>query len=341
MKLTSNSSRCCVQAMTSEALSNQFLRACTVGDKELVREYKEMTTAELNHQFVRACTVGDKELVRELLLNPRVEVNSKDVDRTTPLMFAVIGDHLDVVHLLLGLPVVKTKPSHINSVSRKDKTSLILACEHGYHDIVSLLLYHPDIDPKANIHALHNGALRAAVRGQHEDCVRLLLRAGADTTNLTRASRSPRIQRLIQYSGRLCGNPSCQHTSWQTQSPTSHTSTPSNTPSIIPLITTWQSAPSSISTTTAAAVGILPTGDSCFDSTIIPVSTASRQQQQQLQQQQWQQQQLQQPQQQQQPHQPLRACSRCHITAYCSVTCSKMHWKAHKTRCTPTPPSLG
>ena len=302
-----------------------------------------MTSAELSQQFVVACTDGNKELVQELLLNPRVEVNSKDLHRTTPLMFAVMGGHLDVVHLLLGLPSVKTKPSHINSVSRNNKTALILACERGFHDIVNLLLYHPDIEPKANIHALHNGALRAAVRGQHDDCVRLLLRAGADVTSLlmnhhltprtnhnqSHSHISPRMQRMMQYGGRLCGNLLCQQTCWQAQPPTtSHANTISMTSQPLP----------SPSTTTASNVDA---SDTSIDSAIpTNTNTTALQQQSQPQQQQQQQPQPQEPP-QQQSQSPLRTCSRCHITAYCSVACSKVHWKTHKNRCTPSPTSLG
>ena len=260
-------------------------------------------------------------------------------------MFAVMGGHLHVVHLLLGLPVVKTKPSHINSVSRKDKTALILACERGYQDIVYLLLFHPDIEPKANVHALHNGALRAAARGQHDDCVRLLLRAGADATtlvmNLThpRDSHYPRMQMLMQNGGGLCGNPLCQHTFWQQmQSPTSpHASTPSNTALNTASNTAWSSAPSSFFTATpaaaaVAAASILPTDNTCIDSTMNSSTKAPQQQQPQPQ--------PQPPQPQSQQQSPLRACSRCHITVYCSLACSKLHWKNHKTRCTPTPPLI-
>jgi len=98
----------------------------------------------------------------------------------TPLHYAVYGRYVEAVHLLL------VRGSDVNAKDDCGYTALHLSAEHGYFEIVELLLkfqakvicsekYVPSGPP-----VLCDEPLRLALKNGHYDCARLLLEHGAN-----------------------------------------------------------------------------------------------------------------------------------------------------------------
>jgi len=66
----------------------------------------------------------------QALLARDANVNAQDQDGKTPLMYATIGDHLDIVNNLLG------KAADGNASDNTGKTALMYAALGGYPDII-------------------------------------------------------------------------------------------------------------------------------------------------------------------------------------------------------------
>jgi ankyrin repeat protein len=104
----------------------------TIGDKGL---------SLLHH----ACKRGDCDAIRVLLAHQGINVNLKNYDGETPLMFAVRHDHLEAVELLLQHSDIE-----INHENQWGETALTFAKPRQYQEIVDLLLSHGTIDNDAN-----------------------------------------------------------------------------------------------------------------------------------------------------------------------------------------------
>ena len=121
-----------------------------------------------------AAYVGHIALTKRLLDNG-TDVNQRDQENCTPLYYAALGSHGDVVELLVGRGAdvnIRRKGSHWKP------TPLHAAAIGGETDIVRLLL-----SQGADIHAENPGGqevLHVACRHGHADIAALLIAAGAD-----------------------------------------------------------------------------------------------------------------------------------------------------------------
>jgi len=114
---------------------------------------------------------GNVEVVK-LLLNKGANVDVKDNDGRTPLLWAAENRHEAVVRLLLD------KGASVDAKDNNSRTPLLWAAENGYEAIMRLLL-----DKGANIDAKDNNGrtpLLWADRNGHEAIMRLLLDKGAN-----------------------------------------------------------------------------------------------------------------------------------------------------------------
>jgi ankyrin repeat protein len=79
--------------------------------------------------------------VVRVLIRPSLLVNQAQHEGATPLYFACVKGHVDVVVLLLACAGIQ-----VNRVEHRGLTPLFMACQKGYLDVVQALLKHPDID---------------------------------------------------------------------------------------------------------------------------------------------------------------------------------------------------
>jgi hypothetical protein len=265
-----------------------------------------------------ACVAGDAIAVQALLQDPRTDANAKaDTDRTTPLMLAVMHGHEAVVRAMVCDPTVRATVPHVNSATRRGATALILACERGLHRIAFLLVCGRHVDPKADVRTGKNAPLMAAARGNHVECVRVLLAAGADRDDALRrlwggaqkkhgrgrtttgsaddetagtaaagtvtATAASRVELLLRH-GHLCSHGACLRVHWhQPQQPPQ------------------QPQPSATDVAAAAAAAAAPPSG-------IPATALAGEL-------------------------PLKACGRCRRAEYCSPECAKRAWPDHKRDC--------
>jgi len=111
------------------------------------------------------------------LLNQGVNVDLRNHENMTPLMYAARGGHSNVIRLLLNKGA--NAKARLNSVNRN---ALIFAAEKGHANSVRALLRHSNLSVK---NANGRSALTAALNYGHPEIVRMLVRAGARPNNAT------------------------------------------------------------------------------------------------------------------------------------------------------------
>jgi len=113
-----------------------------------------------------------EEIVIELLKYTR-DINLKDNNRYTALIYAAKNGHTDIVQLLLQ------EYANVNMQNNDSYTALTFAAQNGHTDIVRLLL---DKDANVNIQGnkYGNTALISAAHNGHTDIVRLLIQKSAN-----------------------------------------------------------------------------------------------------------------------------------------------------------------
>eukprot|EP00919_Chromeraceae_sp_WS-2016_P057927 GHVR01137276.1.p1 GENE.GHVR01137276.1~~GHVR01137276.1.p1 ORF type:complete len:300 (+),score=10.48 GHVR01137276.1:492-1391(+) len=132
----------------------------------IMREYMEYRKTPLMY----ACMKGHLEVVN-VLISKGAEINANDRYRKTPLMYASMEGHQEVVKLLIG------KGADVNYKDENGRTPLIDASMKGNLDMVKVLIYSPDIntrDTDLNI------ALQYASRESKLELVMFLIDNGAD-----------------------------------------------------------------------------------------------------------------------------------------------------------------
>ena len=158
-----------------------FLMACQTGQNEIVQLLLKQIDIDVDHSMFEevtplyyACLGEHLEVVRTLLDNKRLDVNRGHVgDGSTPLHMACEKGNIDVARALLDMPGID-----VNKARMEDKvTPLHVACNKGHTNIVRLLLAQPNID--LNKKALEKSALAWATIKQHGEIVQLLDDAGA------------------------------------------------------------------------------------------------------------------------------------------------------------------
>ena len=124
-----------------------------------------------------------------LLLDNGADINKLDEHSRTPLFFATLGSSLNTITLLLDQLLQKSYSiSEINHATKRSRAPLRQAAAHGFTNVVERLLKlikdDSEVDRAGMIDkadtlkgrtALHCAAFRG-----HTDCVRSLLKAGAD-----------------------------------------------------------------------------------------------------------------------------------------------------------------
>jgi ankyrin repeat protein len=108
----------------------------------LAREDVEVNAKdnEAKTALIWACQYGREGVVKLILAREDVVVNAKDNEAKTALMFSCKNGHRDVVKLLLAREDVE-----VNAKDNDGKTSLMWACLFGYDGVVELLLGRQDI----------------------------------------------------------------------------------------------------------------------------------------------------------------------------------------------------
>jgi hypothetical protein len=129
-----------------------------------------------------AAYFGLESITRQLIKN-RVEVNSKDTHRRTPLSWAAENGHEAVVKLLLE------KGAEVDSKVSDGRTPLLWAAKYWHEAVVKLLL---DKGAKLDLKTGDSGTpLSWAAENGHEAVVELLLEQGAKVDSKGSNSRTP------------------------------------------------------------------------------------------------------------------------------------------------------
>ncbi len=124
-----------------------------------------------NYDFIALCKSGDAVKVEEAITNG-ADVNAKNNEGKTALMWAAMFGHADVAEILL---------KHGANVNAKDNdgwTALMKAAKYGHADVAEVLLKHG-----ADVNANNNNgktALMFAAENGHADVAEVLLKHGAD-----------------------------------------------------------------------------------------------------------------------------------------------------------------
>jgi ankyrin repeat protein len=115
---------------------------------------------------------GRAEIVK-VLLDRGADIRIKDNNGTTALMAAVNSRHLDIIEILLD------RGADVNTKAKKAWTPLMLASLQGYTDVVKVLLARrADVNLKDTFDG--STALMFAVQEGHPEIVKMLLDRGAD-----------------------------------------------------------------------------------------------------------------------------------------------------------------
>jgi ankyrin repeat protein len=134
-------------------------------------DISKMNKNDYNYLWFSCAKYNKIEKIKELI-NLGVDVNIKDKNGSTALIYASRNGYKDIVELLL-----KYK-ADINIKNKFGNTALIYALRNGYKEIVELLLkYKADVNIKDNYGST---ALILASYNGHIEIVELLLKHGAD-----------------------------------------------------------------------------------------------------------------------------------------------------------------
>jgi ankyrin repeat protein len=132
--------------------------------------YAPSPTAERRASgLINAAAAGDLLQVKSLIA-AKADVNAKTDDGETALMYAVWGDHVEVVQALLAAG------ADVKAKNNNGETPLIVASKRGHAGVVqALLAAGADVNAKNN-----NGetALKIAQVAGHTRMVKLLRQAG-------------------------------------------------------------------------------------------------------------------------------------------------------------------
>lgn len=147
------------------------------------------------------------------LLDRGVDVNAVR-DYGTPLHFAILNDHKEIVQLLIERGADLDKGYPVNSWARYEATPLHLAARSDQCEIAAILLASGmPVDVKD---AYGNTALHMAAAYGHYDAAYLLIAHGADVNASDKYSQTPldmavcfdncEVESLLRSRGGVCGN---------------------------------------------------------------------------------------------------------------------------------------
>ncbi|XP_062700560.1 uncharacterized protein LOC115257643 [Aedes albopictus] len=129
-----------------------------------------------------ACISGHKEVV-EILISKKANVEALDQNNFTPLHLACLNDHKEVVEILIREKV------NIGALTNKKCTPLHLACQNGHTEVVEIL-----IKEKANIEIFNQDnftPLHLASLNGHEEVVEILIKKKANIEAFNQENGTP------------------------------------------------------------------------------------------------------------------------------------------------------
>lgn len=131
----------------------------------------------INKELLLAAHRGELDKVKQLL-DAGADVNYRNEDSMTPLMFAVTSDHLDIVNELIR------RSADITTAAMNGATALHLAANFGHIEILKKII-DTHLAELNDLNAQDNRgqtALHGAAEGGMVNSVMLLLQKGADAT---------------------------------------------------------------------------------------------------------------------------------------------------------------
>ncbi len=136
------------------------------------KELKNCTKEMLNTRFLKACEMGNLDLVRYVLTSPELTEHADiNVHEDLGLQRACKFGHLKIVKYLLTSKQLK---KHADIHNEKG-LALRWACTYGQLDVVKYLLTSPELQEHADIHADHDEGYQWACTKEYIDIVLYLL----------------------------------------------------------------------------------------------------------------------------------------------------------------------
>jgi hypothetical protein len=168
----------------------------------IISSLASIATAGLNDVLIQAVEQGDTNTVK-LIIDDGADINAKNIDGMTLLMYASLRGHLETVRTLI------VKGADVNAKKNDGVTSLMYASLGGHLEIVQALLAKgADVNAKKNDGIT---ALLVATKSGKPEVVQALLAKGADVnaksrggwTALTIASVNAldRVEKLLKEAG--------------------------------------------------------------------------------------------------------------------------------------------
>lgn len=162
-----------------------LLEAVEQGDgakvREILSEKRARSTVGVSDDqgqspLLRATWLNHIDIVRQLI-RAGADVNQADAIHDSPYLVAGAQGRLEILRMTLE------NGADLRSVNRYGGTALIPAAEHGYVDVVRLLLT-AGVDPNHVNYlgwtALHEAIVLSDGGPEHQEVLRLLIKAGAD-----------------------------------------------------------------------------------------------------------------------------------------------------------------
>lgn len=97
---------------------------------------REIMKDDLKSKFLHASEQGHKDIV-DILITQGVDINTKNADGMTALMFAARQGLIELTSMLIR------KGTDVNAKDNYGKTALLFAAHNGCTDIVSVLFMTP------------------------------------------------------------------------------------------------------------------------------------------------------------------------------------------------------
>lgn len=144
-----------------------------------------------NWTMLHFAAMDNKAKLARALIRNGADVNAKDEGGHTPLFFAVLCCHLNVLSVLLEVEALRQDPTTGSILFGNDNSILKKAVELNDHPLVTRLLTFPEVNSKVNEESgfdfilLHDAALRG-----HTQTVRALINGGADVHSKTKSGHT-------------------------------------------------------------------------------------------------------------------------------------------------------
>ena len=122
--------------------------------------------------LIWASDAGYTDIVKQLLDHPDIQVNHSDSDGHTALTWASDKGRIESINLLLTIPSIDP---NCQAEDENEYTPLICAAASGYHQVVGSLLQCPTIDVNMTTGTGSSALIYSSEKG-HTEVVRLLVR---------------------------------------------------------------------------------------------------------------------------------------------------------------------